>query len=392
MTNAQRLASSVNTGQVIFWGPNATEASRGLQTAGNNASYPRVYAPNPVQGGSSISHFDTVHTPNELMEPAITAPPGPYAYLTSGLLQDVGWSLLSNAVFDYGGLGTYTWNPTDGFFQPTGVNPSLLEPWNGNFVGVYNGTWLWNETTGGWAQLTTANPNILRGCGNNLLWSSAAFGTWRWNTSSGWDQLSNLAPQSMVCFGDEMVWQGSVGTWLYDFVASGGPGTGGWTLLTGSDPIGIAGCGRRLLWWSAAAGTWYWDNGWFQITTAPAQTTACYKGQIAWESPLGTWIYNFATGWSQITNVDPDGFVPWGPNLAWDGGAAWGTWIYGDTGWSQITGANPTLMEVLADHLLWSYPAGTWTWSGAGGGAAWTSITGAVPTQIVSTGAVHPSR
>jgi hypothetical protein len=196
----------------------------------------------------------------------------------------------------------------------------------------------------------------------------------------------------MVCFGDEMVWQGSVGTWLYDFVASGGPGTGGWTLLTGSDPIGIAGCGRRLLWWSAAAGTWYWDNGWFQITTAPAQTTACYKGQIAWESPLGTWIYNFATGWSQITNVDPDGFVPWGPNLAWDGGAAWGTWIYGDTGWSQITGANPTLMEVLADHLLWSYPAGTWTWSGAGGGAAWTSITGAVPTQIVSTGAVHPSR
>ena len=100
MTNAQRLASSVNTGQVIFWGPRATEAGRGFLSAGLNAGYPRVYAPNPVQRGSSISHFDTVLTPNELMEPAITPPPGPYAYLTSGLLEDIGWKLLSNGVFD----------------------------------------------------------------------------------------------------------------------------------------------------------------------------------------------------------------------------------------------------------------------------------------------------
>ena len=100
MTNAQRLASAVNTGQVIFWGPRATEAGRGFLSAGLNGSYPRVFAPNPVQGGSSISHFDTVLTPNELMEPAITAPPGPYAYLTSGALEDIGWKLLANGVFD----------------------------------------------------------------------------------------------------------------------------------------------------------------------------------------------------------------------------------------------------------------------------------------------------
>ena len=119
MTDAQRLASAINTGQVIFWGPRATEAGRGFLSAGLNGSYPRVFAPNPVQGGSSISHFDTVLTPNELMEPAVTPPPGPYAYFTSGLLQDIGWRLLANGVFDFGAAGTWTWNPTDGWAQPT---------------------------------------------------------------------------------------------------------------------------------------------------------------------------------------------------------------------------------------------------------------------------------
>jgi hypothetical protein len=399
LSNAGRLASQVNTGQVIFWGPNATEASRGLQNVGNNGNYPRVYAPNPVQPGSSTSHFDTVHSPNELMEPAITAPPGPYAYLTSGLLQDVGWRLLSNGVFDYNASGTWTWNPTDGWFQPTAVNPALLEGWNGNFVGVYNGTWLWNETTGGWAQLTTANPTILRGCGNNLLWSSSAYGTWRWNTSTGWDQLSNLAPQSMVCFGDEMVWQGSVGTWLYDFVAGGGPGVGGWSLITSVDPNGIMACGRKLIWWrnaGAIVDTWAWDNGWTFLTGVGPETAACYRNMLAWEGAAGpgTWLYNFNTaGWTQITGANPDQMVAWGPNLAWDGGAAFGTWTYStDTGWAQITGANPTLIEVLADHLFWSWPGETWVWSGGGVGTAWTRITTISPTQIVSTGAVHPSR
>jgi hypothetical protein len=142
MTNAQRKASAINTGQVIFWGPRATAASRGLLSAGLNAGYPRVFTPTPVQQGSSISHFDAVLTPNELMEPAMTAPPGPYAYVTSGALEDIGWKLLGNGVFDYGSTGTWTWNPTDGWFQPTSADSTNLEGWNGNFVGVYGGTWL----------------------------------------------------------------------------------------------------------------------------------------------------------------------------------------------------------------------------------------------------------
>jgi hypothetical protein len=56
----------------------------------------RVYAPFPVVGGSSISHYDTVATRNLLMEPAINAnlthnvkAPDD---LTFELLRDVGWT------------------------------------------------------------------------------------------------------------------------------------------------------------------------------------------------------------------------------------------------------------------------------------------------------------
>ena len=54
-----------------------------------------MYTPNPFQGGSSVSHWDTIAFPNQLMEPAINGdllhsvvPP---ADLTFRLLQDIGW-------------------------------------------------------------------------------------------------------------------------------------------------------------------------------------------------------------------------------------------------------------------------------------------------------------
>ncbi|MYM37869.1 PA domain-containing protein [Duganella qianjiadongensis] len=55
----------------------------------------QMFAPNPYQGGSSVSHFDTGAFPNQLMEPAIngdlthevTAPND----LSYSLLRDIGW-------------------------------------------------------------------------------------------------------------------------------------------------------------------------------------------------------------------------------------------------------------------------------------------------------------
>src|ERR1700743_831498 len=54
-----------------------------------------LFTPNPVQQGSTISHWDTIETPNQLMEPAInvdlTHSVKPPEDLTLPLLRDVGW-------------------------------------------------------------------------------------------------------------------------------------------------------------------------------------------------------------------------------------------------------------------------------------------------------------
>ena len=128
--------------------------------------------------------------------------------------------------------GTWTWNPTDGWFEPTTADPSNLEPCNGNFVGVYDGTWLWNGTTQSWSQLTTAVPNLLKACGNNLLWASAAC----WHSGDGTLprdglQLTTAAPESLECFGGDAVWEGGTGTWLYNFST-------GWSQITRCQPDG----------------------------------------------------------------------------------------------------------------------------------------------------------
>ena len=63
--------------------------------AGTNEGLVRLYAPTTVALGSSISHFDTVASPDLLMEPFIT--PGLRASenvdLTPSLMKDIGWQL-----------------------------------------------------------------------------------------------------------------------------------------------------------------------------------------------------------------------------------------------------------------------------------------------------------
>lgn len=56
---------------------------------------PRLYMPNPVEGGSSGSHYDVAATPNLLMEPAINTSLRSYYNLdiTPHLLADTGWRL-----------------------------------------------------------------------------------------------------------------------------------------------------------------------------------------------------------------------------------------------------------------------------------------------------------
>jgi hypothetical protein len=63
--------------------------------AGTTAGFPRMYAPNPFQSGSSVSHYDVSMDPNQLMEPAETGDDpltvSPPRDLTLPLLRDIGW-------------------------------------------------------------------------------------------------------------------------------------------------------------------------------------------------------------------------------------------------------------------------------------------------------------
>ena len=63
-----------------------------LRAGADENGAPLVYAPNPVEPGSSISHFDRTAFPNLLMEPSINGDlPGGGLDLTVVALRDLGW-------------------------------------------------------------------------------------------------------------------------------------------------------------------------------------------------------------------------------------------------------------------------------------------------------------
>lgn len=78
MTNAQRAASAIDDSDLTWTGALAVAEAAAL-TAGRHASgNPQMFAPNPYDGGSSVSHWDTaleIGVNDELMEPSATANP-----------------------------------------------------------------------------------------------------------------------------------------------------------------------------------------------------------------------------------------------------------------------------------------------------------------------------
>lgn len=80
-------------------GVNVTIGLSATLVAGANPSgFVRLYAPNPVQLGSSVSHWDVSATPNLLMEPASSSDLTTDVDLTDELFEDIGWTLMVAAV------------------------------------------------------------------------------------------------------------------------------------------------------------------------------------------------------------------------------------------------------------------------------------------------------
>lgn len=88
MTDEQRLASSTNTGNLVWTGEHVA-AESGILIDGLQPDGVQMFAPNPLQPGSSVSHWDRELSPDELMEPVSTENPG--SVLTTSLMYDIGW-------------------------------------------------------------------------------------------------------------------------------------------------------------------------------------------------------------------------------------------------------------------------------------------------------------
>jgi len=91
MSDAERAAGARHSPNLYWMGPLVRQRSDFL-TAGRSDDLVRLYAPGMLQPGSSVVHFDTSLSPDELMEPFAPDEP-PLHVLAEAMLGDIGWTL-----------------------------------------------------------------------------------------------------------------------------------------------------------------------------------------------------------------------------------------------------------------------------------------------------------
>jgi hypothetical protein len=103
LSDEQRAISAISNTGLLWHGSNVNTQAVDLLTAGyddtdmsnsfTSGDRVQMYAPDPVESGSSVSHFDTAASPNEIMEPQYTE-----GQLNLGLalylLKDIGWDIV----------------------------------------------------------------------------------------------------------------------------------------------------------------------------------------------------------------------------------------------------------------------------------------------------------
>lgn len=89
MTDAQRVTASISD-TLLLWSGTQVSANTGSVTAGKTSTEIQMYAPTTAATGSSVSHFNTAVTPNEMMEPSYTTADHDVG-LAAYLLNDIGW-------------------------------------------------------------------------------------------------------------------------------------------------------------------------------------------------------------------------------------------------------------------------------------------------------------
>lgn len=184
MSNAQRAFSATNTGFVLWDGPNVMAASS-ILSLGNDANRPRLFAPSPRQPGSSIYHWDTVSTPNQLMEPFINSDLTHNVDVPSDLtmkqMLDIGWQAqstncytLATAVNPTGVGASVTVNSaqncTGGHLENSNVTMTANAPAGYVFSN-------WTTSGGGTFSSASANPTTFTITGNASVTANFSAGS-----------------------------------------------------------------------------------------------------------------------------------------------------------------------------------------------------------------------
>jgi len=86
LADGNAIKANLAGGVTMTMGPNP-----GFLAGADDAGRVLVYAPNPIEGGSSISHWDVTAEPSLLMEPFITAGLSSGVDLTRYAFEDLGW-------------------------------------------------------------------------------------------------------------------------------------------------------------------------------------------------------------------------------------------------------------------------------------------------------------
>lgn len=94
LTPPQRKLSARSNGKIVWDGAAVTEAARSL-TSGTIDGHVAIFSPDPPREGASLSHWDTSVSPDELMEPQISANlrSSTHLGLAPYLLADLGWKI-----------------------------------------------------------------------------------------------------------------------------------------------------------------------------------------------------------------------------------------------------------------------------------------------------------
>lgn len=96
MTDSQRAVAITDHTNLHWTGPQVVANSGSLSGGVDSNQHVYMYAPSSYKAGSSVSHFSTLLSPSEVMEPYYTGPdhePG----LAIQLLKDIGWTTINGS-------------------------------------------------------------------------------------------------------------------------------------------------------------------------------------------------------------------------------------------------------------------------------------------------------